>query len=66
MIFSRSNNKWYLGRIEDVTGKLKNEWLIVRYDNNKKTKKIQRNSKDVQPIHYEEINHPDLFEKGSK
>ena len=66
MIFSRSDNKWYLGEIEDINGQLKDEWLTVRYDNNKKTKKIQRASKDIEPIYDTKINHPSLFKPNTK
>ena len=50
-ILSRSENKWFLGKIEDVVGELQNEWLVVKYGNNfKKTKKIQRNSEFIKEV----------------
>ena len=63
MILSRTDNKWYLGQIVSISGKLKNEWLTIKYNN--KTKKIQRNSNYIKPIN-NIIDHPNKFIKGSK
>lgn len=69
MIYSRSNKKWYDGKIENIItvtddndhNKQVTEWLIVRY-NNKKTKRIQRNCNDIKPI---PNNHNVLLKKKS-
>eukprot|EP01084_Bolivina_argentea_P195496 335356_1 len=66
LIYSRSDNKWHNGQIQSITtstsdmkeekefdshhAKHQNEWLIVKYKNNKKTKRIQRLCKDIKPI----------------
>ena len=54
MIRARSNNKWYNGFIVNIEiniiDDLNNEWLIVKYNKNKKTKKIQRYCNDIKPI----------------
>eukprot|EP01083_Nonionella_stella_P109896 321035_1 len=62
LIFSRSKQKWYEGKIEKINGQLQEEWLVVRYDSNRKTKEIQRNSTDVKPL---PSNHPLALQKGS-
>eukprot|EP01084_Bolivina_argentea_P190589 327473_1 len=56
VIYSRSDKQYYDGKIEkiifenDEKQSLSNEWLIVRYKDNKKTKNIQRNCKDIKSI----------------
>eukprot|EP01083_Nonionella_stella_P128602 389715_1 len=58
LIYSRSDNKWYDGQIEQIVNdndqaqnqSPKKEWLIVRYKNDKKRKRIQRNCPDLKPI----------------
>eukprot|EP01084_Bolivina_argentea_P122917 217837_1 len=49
MIYSRSKQQWFEGKIIKTYGKLDDEWLVVKY-NNKSTKEIQRNSKDLKPV----------------
>eukprot|EP01084_Bolivina_argentea_P224400 379466_1 len=72
LIYSRSENKWYDAKIEKIftndgdetkQSQLCNEWLIVKYKNNKKTKKIQRNCADIKPIPDDHIL---SLNKGSK
>eukprot|EP01084_Bolivina_argentea_P251831 422524_1 len=72
LIRSRSEQKWYNAQIvaiittdtkeEKETTKQNNEWLIVKYKKNKKTKRIQRMCKDIKPI----VNNNNiLLKKGS-
>eukprot|EP01084_Bolivina_argentea_P286405 491278_1 len=49
MIYSRSKSQWFEGKIIEIYGELEDEWLVVKY-NNKSTKEIQRNSKDLKPV----------------
>ena len=50
-IYSRSNDEWYNGIIDDIfiDQKTNEEWLIVKYGNNQ-SKKIQRLCDDIQAI----------------
>eukprot|EP01084_Bolivina_argentea_P237046 398483_1 len=53
LIYSRSNNKWFIGKINKIifrqTNKNKNEeWLIVKYNN--QLKHIQRFCSAIKPI----------------
>eukprot|EP01084_Bolivina_argentea_P256330 431530_1 len=64
-IYSRSNDEWTDGKIIKIDGSniKRNEWLHVRYGKTKnKTKKIQRNCKDIKPI---PADHPIYFNIGS-
>eukprot|EP01083_Nonionella_stella_P113355 334149_1 len=54
LIYSRSKQKWFEGQIVEITGELHEEWLVVKY-NQKTTKEIQRNSKDIQRIPLDNI-----------
>eukprot|EP01084_Bolivina_argentea_P317512 550527_1 len=54
LIYSRSKSKWMQAEIIDIKGKEKDEWLVVKY-NNKSTKEIQRNSKDLKPVSNQNI-----------
>jgi len=58
-IYSRSADTWYDGKVTEViSSKLTNgrrgsksdEWLVVKYKNFKKTKRIQRNCQDIKPM----------------
>merc|ERR1712228_95073 len=49
LIYSRSKQQWFQGQITRIVGKLHNEWFMVKY-NNKFTKEIQRNSRDLKAI----------------
>jgi len=48
-IYSRSKKQWFRGQITRIVGKYHNEWFMVKY-NEKFTKEIQRNSKDLKAI----------------
>eukprot|EP01084_Bolivina_argentea_P085905 155292_1 len=61
-IYSRSQNKWFDGKIKRIEHINDKEWLIVKYNKNTKTKKIQRHCIDISPI---PINHASLFNIGS-
>ena len=71
-IYSRSDKQWHEGHIKDIifdesktehSKDTKNEWLIVKYSNNKKTKRIQRYCKDIKPL---PVSANFALEKGSK
>jgi len=54
-IFSRSSKKWFDANITNIffvgdRNQRRNEWLVVRYDQGKRTKKIQRSCPDIKPI----------------
>ena len=58
-IYSRSADSWFDGKVTEVIahklangrrGSRSDEWLVVKYKNGKKTKRIQRNCPDVKPI----------------
>eukprot|EP01084_Bolivina_argentea_P219451 372199_1 len=57
LIFSRSKDEWFPGKIEQVI----DNWFVVKYG--KTTKKIQRNSNNLQPF---PLNHRSLWKIGSK
>ena len=63
-IYSRSADSWYDGKVTEVIahklangrrGSRSDEWLVVKYKNGKKTKRIQRNCPDVKPISSDNI-----------
>eukprot|EP01084_Bolivina_argentea_P182075 314406_1 len=62
LIFSRSKQKWFIGKIKQIDHFNKvNELLTIRYgEHNKKTKKINRNHKYVKPL---PIDHPLVLER---
>eukprot|EP01084_Bolivina_argentea_P105720 189319_1 len=61
LIYSRSKEQWFKGKIINITGSGKTEWLVVTYG--KTTKKIQRCSEYIRAI---PKFHPENFRKGSK
>eukprot|EP01083_Nonionella_stella_P297776 1010996_1 len=64
LIFSRTQDKWFEGKITLINGFNNDEWLTVKYGNTKKnTKRIQRNCKYIKPL---PCNHPSQFIIGSK
>merc|ERR1719334_334288 len=51
LVFSRSSNQWFDAKIVDIFFMSdSNEWLVVEYDEGRKTKQIQRNCADIKPI----------------
>ena len=63
-IYSRSADKWYDGQVTEITdhtlpngrrGSKSDEWLVVKYKNGKKTKRIQRNCADIKPVPQDHI-----------
>ena len=66
LIYSRSKDKWFDGKISEIrTTEEKIEWLVVKFGEfgkKKKTKKIQRFCKDIKPI---PIDHASYIVVGS-
>merc|ERR1711920_180751 len=53
LIYSRSKDRWFDGKISEIRITQNVEWLVVKFGEfgkKKKTKKIQRYCKDVKPI----------------
>merc|ERR1712202_30120 len=42
LVFSEKTNKWLEGSIVDILHDKEGEWLVVTYDNGKRTKQVQR------------------------
>eukprot|EP01084_Bolivina_argentea_P124304 220268_1 len=66
LIYSRSKHKWFKGTIVKINGSQKHEWMVVKYDNNKR-KKIQRNCEDIKPSWHSRSNNNYIpFSKDTK